>query len=50
MYNLEDDPEEMKNVITEASVRPMRDELQRKLSAWMESVDDPILKGLPGVK
>ena len=45
LYNLKDDPGEMKNRYTDATVSDVRGRLQRRLEAWMRSIDDPLLRG-----
>jgi uncharacterized sulfatase len=45
LYNLKDDPSETRNLYGNAAHRPIRDQLQERLTAWMRSIDDPILHG-----
>ena len=45
LYDLERDPNEFRNVADEEIFASTRAELDAKLWAWLEEVDDPILKG-----
>lgn len=45
LYNLKSDPGETRNLYGNAAHRPIRDQLQERLTAWMRSIDDPILHG-----
>jgi uncharacterized sulfatase len=40
----QNDPEELSNLYTDVKHRDVRDDLQRRLTAWMESVNDPVAK------
>ncbi|MBA3272300.1 MAG: sulfatase-like hydrolase/transferase, partial [Chthoniobacterales bacterium] len=42
-YNLKDDPGETKNLYYDPQAREARDALQAKLTAWQQSIDDPLL-------
>lgn len=44
LYDLEKDPGEMKNLYQSPAYREVREQLQARLTRWMESIDDPILK------
>src|SRR5439155_7615776 len=44
LYNVQDDPDEKKNLFRDPASQDMRKELQQKLTAWQQSFDDPILK------
>jgi len=51
LYNLKDDPEEMRNLLPSSPMQPLapqlkavREKLERELLAWMRSIDDPILQ------
>ena len=44
LYNLTDDPGELRNLYNVAMQRPVRDELQQRLTKWMQSVNDPLLQ------
>jgi uncharacterized sulfatase len=44
LFDLKADPEELRNLYNEPTHREMRDALQTRLTAWMRSVDDPLLK------
>jgi uncharacterized sulfatase len=48
LYDLANDPDESKNLYNAPTARATRDELQAKLTAWMKSIDDPILKATRG--
>jgi uncharacterized sulfatase len=43
LYDLQADPGERKNLYKEPSARQTRDDLQSRLSAWQESIHDPLL-------
>jgi uncharacterized sulfatase len=45
LYHLAEDPGETRNLYTAAAHRKVRDQLQDSLTTWMQSIDDPILKG-----
>ena len=44
LYDLKNDAGETKNLYLSPEARTTRDELQAKLSAWQQSIDDPLLK------
>jgi uncharacterized sulfatase len=44
LYNLKDDPGETKNRYGAAAHRAVRDQLQKRLTEWQESINDPLLK------
>lgn len=44
LYDLANDPGEKRNRYYDKKVREVRDELQQRLTAWQESIDDPVLK------
>jgi choline-sulfatase len=44
LFDLQADPEELRNLYNEPAHRAMRDALQERLTAWMRSVDDPLVK------
>ena len=44
LYDLTNDSGEKNNLYNEKSARLTRDELQKRLTTWQESIDDPILK------
>jgi uncharacterized sulfatase len=43
LYNLKDDPGEMKNLYTRPGVQEVREQLLSRLESWMRSIDDPLL-------
>ena len=43
LFDLQSDPEELRNLYDEAAHREVRDQLQAHLAEWMRSVDDPVL-------
>jgi uncharacterized sulfatase len=45
LYNLKDDPGETRNLYSSLEHRKIREQLQERLTAWMRSIDDPILRG-----
>jgi uncharacterized sulfatase len=49
LYDLQNDPGEKKNLYFDRASKATRDELQARLMTWQQSIDDPILRGLPGV-
>jgi hypothetical protein len=49
LYDLQNDPGEKKNLYFDREAKATRDELQARLMAWQQSIDDPILRGIPGV-
>jgi uncharacterized sulfatase len=44
LYNLKEDPGETKNRYGGAAHRAVRDQLQKRLTEWQESIHDPLLK------
>ncbi len=44
LYNLADDPGEARNLYNNAQHRQARDDLQKRLTEWMRSIDDPLLR------
>jgi len=44
LYDLKNDPGETKNLYHDPASRAARDDLQARLTAWEQSIDDPILK------
>jgi uncharacterized sulfatase len=44
LYNLKLDPGETRNVYHNPPARKVRDELQARLTAWQESIGDPVLE------
>jgi uncharacterized sulfatase len=48
LYDLSADSGENKNLYNAPPARSTRDELQARLTAWMKSIDDPILKATRG--
>jgi uncharacterized sulfatase len=44
LFDLQNDPEELRNLYDDAKHRAIREQLQTRLTQWMRSVDDPILK------
>lgn len=44
LYNLKNDPGERNNRYYDKKFFPIRDQLQTRLTAWQESIKDPILK------
>ena len=46
LYDLKRDPGETRNLYDDPIARSSRDRLQRKLTAWQQSIDDPILPRL----
>jgi uncharacterized sulfatase len=44
LFDLKNDPGEEKNLFNDPAHREVRDQLQARLSAWMESIQDPIAK------
>jgi arylsulfatase A-like enzyme len=45
LYDLSLDPGELHNLATEAAYAEELARLRRRLVAWMEAVDDPLLNG-----
>jgi uncharacterized sulfatase len=44
LFDLKNDPEELRNLYDDAKRRDVREQLQTRLDEWMRSVDDSILK------
>jgi uncharacterized sulfatase len=44
LYNLKDDPEERRNRYYDHKAFGVREDLRKRLVAWQESVNDPVLK------
>lgn len=44
LFDLQNDPEELRNLYDDPNHRQIRDELRTRLTAWMQSIDDPLLK------
>ena len=44
LYHLADDPGETRNLYENAKARPIRDQLQARLTDWMKSIDDPLTR------
>jgi uncharacterized sulfatase len=44
LFNLEDDPGETRNLYGTAKHAAIRAQLQRRLTAWQKSIDDPLLR------
>jgi uncharacterized sulfatase len=44
LYDLENDPGEQRNRYYDKRVFDIRDDLQKRLTAWQQSIDDPLLK------
>ncbi|MDA2937594.1 sulfatase-like hydrolase/transferase [Acidobacteria bacterium AH-259-A15] len=49
LYNLEEDPEETKNLYRNPAYQQIRGQLQKRLIEWQHSIDDPLLRGLPPI-
>ncbi|MFQ5930011.1 MAG: sulfatase, partial [Acidobacteriota bacterium] len=49
LYNLEEDPEETKNLYRNPAYQQIRGQLQKRLIEWQRSIDDPLLRGLPPI-
>jgi arylsulfatase A-like enzyme len=45
LYNLEEDPNEINNLINKPEYRDMVEEMRRLLYEWMQETDDPALQG-----
>ena len=43
LFDLQDDPEELRNLYDAPTHRAVRDQLQERLTAWMRGVDDPLI-------
>ncbi len=44
LFDLQEDPEELRNRYDDAKLREVRDDLQRRLMEWMRSVGDPLIR------
>jgi len=44
LYDLREDPDELKNLVNAPKLESVRAELTAKLQTWMESIDDPLLR------
>lgn len=44
LYDLQDDPGELRNLYNQPAQRETRDGLQTRLTAWMRSIQDPLLR------
>ena len=44
LYDLQNDPGETRNLYNDAQHRTTREELQRKLTAWQQRINDPLLR------
>jgi choline-sulfatase len=44
LFDLHNDPEELRNLYDEPNHREVRDQLQARLTEWMRSVDDPLTR------
>jgi uncharacterized sulfatase len=44
LFDLQDDPEELRNLYDDAKREKVRAQLQGRLTEWMRSVDDPLLR------
>ncbi len=45
LFDLEEDPDEMRNLSAVPQREVVRERLRDLLYSWMESVDDPLLRG-----
>jgi len=45
LYDLENDPGELKNLYKDARYNDVRARLQQRLNEWMKTIDDPIIRG-----
>ncbi len=45
LYALKNDPDETLNVYAQPSMKGIRDQLERRLTEWQRSIDDPLLAG-----
>ena len=46
LYDLQQDPDELRNLYRSEAARPVRDQLQMRLTDWQRSIDDPLLARL----
>jgi uncharacterized sulfatase len=44
LYDLEQDPGELRNVYGNAKYREVREQLQQRLTEWQRAIDDPVLR------
>lgn len=44
LFDLKNDPEELRNLYGDVNHRSLRDDLQRRLTEWMTSVEDPLIR------
>jgi len=44
LFDLKSDPEELRNLYDDAKHREVREDLQKRLTEWMRSVDDPLTR------
>jgi len=44
LFDLKNDPEELRNLFNDPTHREVREQLQLRMTQWMRSVDDPLLK------
>jgi hypothetical protein len=44
LYDLQNDPGETRNLYNDAQHRATREELQRKLTTWQRSINDPLAR------
>ena len=45
LYDLQNDPGELRNLYNDARYSDVRARLQQRLNEWMKTIDDPILRG-----
>ncbi|MDX2031754.1 MAG: sulfatase-like hydrolase/transferase [Blastocatellia bacterium] len=45
LYDLKNDPDENRNLYADPARRATRDQLQQRLTAWMQSIGDPLSSG-----
>lgn len=48
LYDLKNDPGETHNLYRDPTYRDVRGQLQQRLTAWQQSIGDPLLKPTPG--
>lgn len=44
LFDLQNDPEELRNLYTDEKHREVRDDLQRRLTTWMTEINDPLTR------